>query len=152
MAAKTVRWGILSAAKIAREYVAPGIHDSARGVIAAIASRTPGKAETLAAPYGDVRIHSDYDALLADPEIDAIYIPLPNGDHVEWTLKCLEAGKHVLAEKPIALRADEIDGLIAARDRTGLVAAEAFMVTHHPQWIRAREMLCQNSMRSGTSR
>ncbi len=141
MAKQSVRWGILSAAKIAREFVAPGIHDSARGVISAIASRTPGKAEALAAPFGDVRIHSDYDALLADPDIDAIYIPLPNGDHVEWTLKCLEAGKHVLTEKPIALRADEIDGLIEARDRTGLVAAEAFMVTHHPQWIRAREMV-----------
>jgi len=146
MAAKTVQWGILSAAKIAREHVAPGIHSSARGAIAAVASRTPGKAETLAVPYGDVRIHSDYDALLADPEIDAIYIPLPNGDHVEWTLKCLEAGKHVLCEKPIALRADEIDGLIAARDRTGLVAAEAFMVTHHPQWIRAREMVADGAI------
>ncbi len=146
MTKETVRWGILSAAKIAREHVAPGIHDSARGVIAAIASRTPGKAETLAAPYGDVRIHSDYDALLADPQIDAIYIPLPNGDHVEWTLKCLDAGKHVLTEKPIALRADQIDGLIEARDRTGLVAAEAFMVTHHPQWIRVREMLAAGAI------
>jgi predicted dehydrogenase len=92
------------------------------------------------------RIHSDYDALLADPEIDAIYIPLPNGDHVEWTLKCLDAGKHVLTEKPIALRADEIDGLIEARDRTGRVAAEAFMVTHHPQWIRVREMLAEGAI------
>ncbi len=141
MAEEVVRWGILSAAKIAREWVAPGIHMSERGRIQAIASHTPGKAEALAAPYGDVTVHSDYEALLADPEVDAIYIPLPNGAHVEWTEKCLDAGKHVLCEKPIALKAEEIDRLIAARDRTGLVAAEAFMVTHHRQWIRVREMV-----------
>jgi predicted dehydrogenase len=135
-----VRWGILSAARIAREWVCPGIHASARGVVAAVASRTPGKGEALAAPYG-ARTHATYEALLEDPEIDAIYIPLPNGDHVEWTLKALAAGKHVLCEKPIALRAEEIDGLIAARDRSGKLAAEAFMVVHHPQWLRARELV-----------
>ena len=105
-----------------------------------MASLTPGKAEALAGPYG-ARTHASYEALLADPEIDAVYIPLPNGAHVEWTEKCLAAGKHVLCEKPIALRADEIDGLIAARDQSGRFAAEAFMVTHHPQWIRARELV-----------
>ncbi len=136
-----VRWGILSAAKIAREWVAPAIHISDRGHLAAVASRTAGKAEALAAPYPGVRLYDDYEALLADPAIDAIYIPLPNSDHVAWTAKCLEAGKHVLCEKPIALRAEEIDGLIALRDRTGLLAAEAFMVTHHPQWARARELV-----------
>ena len=136
----TVRWGILGAAKIAREWVAPAIHMSDRGVVAAVASLTPGKAEALAAPYG-ARAIGSYEALLADPEIDAIYIPLPNGAHVEWTAKCLEAGKHVLCEKPIALAASEIDPLIALRDRTGLVAAEAFMVTHHPQWLRTRELV-----------
>jgi predicted dehydrogenase len=135
-----VRWGILSAAKIAREWVCPGIHTSDRGVVAAVASRTPGKAEALAAPYG-ARTHASYEALLADPEIDAVYIPLPNGDHVEWTLKALEAGKHVLTEKPIALKAEEIDQLIAARDRSGKLAAEAFMVTHNPQWLRTRELV-----------
>jgi predicted dehydrogenase len=146
MADGQVRWGILSAAKIADEWVAPGIHMSDRGVIGAIASRTPGKAEALAAPYGDVTLYSDYDALLADPDIGAIYIPLPNGDHVQWTQRCLEAGKHVLCEKPIALAAGEIDGLIVERDRTGLVAAEAFMVTHHPQWIRARELVADGAI------
>jgi predicted dehydrogenase len=135
-----VRWGILSAAKIAREWVAPAIHASARGRVSAVASLTPGKAEALAAPY-DARTHASYEALLADPEIDAIYIPLPNGAHVEWTVKCLEAGKHVLCEKPIALKAEEIDTLIAARDRSGRFAAEAFMVTHHPQWVRTRELV-----------
>jgi predicted dehydrogenase len=146
MAEGRVRWGVLSAAKIAREWVAPGIHMSDRGELAAIASLTPGKAEALAAPYGRVRLHRSYEALLADPEVDAVYIPLPNHQHVEWTAKCLEAGKHVLCEKPIALKAREIDGLIALRDRTGLVAAEAFMVTHHPQWVRARELVREGAI------
>ncbi len=136
-----VRWGILSAAKIAREWVAPAIHLSDRGVIAAVASLTPGKAETIASSYPGARTHASYEALLADPEVDAIYIPLPNGQHVEWTARCLGAGKHVLCEKPIALRAGEIDELIALRDGTGLLAAEAFMVTHHPQWLRVRELV-----------
>lgn len=142
-----VRWGILGAGKIAREWVVPGIHMSDRGELAAVASRTPGKAEALAAPYGaGVRTFDDYDKLLADPDVDAIYIPLPNDAHVEWTRKCLEAGKPVLCEKPIALRADEIDGLIELRDRTGLLAAEAFMVTHHPQWIRAKELIAEGAI------
>ena len=135
-----VRWGILSAAKIAREWVCPGIHNSAHGIVAAVASKTPGKAEALAAPYG-ARTHASYEALLADPAIDAIYIPLPNGAHVEWTAKALAAGKHVLCEKPIAMKADEIDGLIAARDASKRLAAEAFMVTHHPQWHRVRDLI-----------
>lgn len=141
-----VRWGILSAAKIAREWLCPAIHNSAAGHIAAIASRTPGKAEALALAYGDVRLLDSYEALLADPEVDAIYIPLPNSDHVEWTVRCLEAGKHVLCEKPIALKAGEIDLLIALRDKTGLVAAEAFMVVHHPQWHRAREIVASGEL------
>jgi len=145
MAKDRVRWGVLSAGKIALEWVAPALDRSARGELVAVASRTPGKAEALAAPYG-ARTHATYEALLADPEVDAVYIPLPNGDHVEWTAKSLEAGKHVLCEKPIALRADEIDSLIALRDRTGLVAAEAFMVTHHPQWRRVRELLADGAI------
>lgn len=144
--AERVRWGILGAAKIAREWLAPAIHMSDRGEVAAIASRTPGKAEAMAGPYGAVRIHGDYDALLADPEVDAIYIPLPNDQHVEWTARCLKAGKHVLCEKPIALSAEEIDGLIALRDETGLIAAEAFMVCHHPQWKRAKELVEEGAL------
>ena len=140
-----VRWGILGAAKIARDWVAPAIHASSRGVVAAVGSRDRAKAAAMAAPYG-ARAVEGYEALLADPGVDAIYIPLPNGDHVAWTLKCLEAGKHVLCEKPIALAAGEIDALIAARDRTGLVAAEAFMVTHHPQWRRVRELLREGAV------
>lgn len=141
-----VNWGILSAAKIAREWVAPAIHGSASGRIAAIASRTPGKAEALAAPFGNVRLLDDYDALLGDPAVDAVYIPLPNGDHVHWTKRALAAGKHVLCEKPIALHEGEIDALIEARDTSGRFAAEAFMVTHHPQWRRVREMLAKGAV------
>jgi predicted dehydrogenase len=113
--------------------------------VAAVGSRDLAKAAAMAAPFG-ARAIEGYEALLADPGVDAIYIPLPNGDHVEWTLKCLEAGKHVLCEKPIALEAGEIDDLIAARDRTGLLAAEAFMVTHHPQWVRVRELLGEGAI------
>ena len=112
MQEKRVRWGILGAAKIAREWLCPAIHMSKAGTIEAIASRTAGKAEDLARPYGDVRIFDDYEAMLGDADIDAIYVPLPNADHVEWTMKCLEAGKHVLCEKPIALKVEEIDTLI----------------------------------------
>lgn len=140
MSAEVMRWGILGAAKIAREWVCPAIHMSDRGRVAAVASRDPSRAAPMAAPYG-ARVIEGYEALLADPEIDAVYVPLPNGAHVEWTGKCLDAGKHVLCEKPIALKAEEIDGLIAARDRAGRFAAEAFMVTHHPQWIRVRELV-----------
>ncbi|MEO1314398.1 MAG: Gfo/Idh/MocA family oxidoreductase [Pseudomonadota bacterium] len=141
-----LRWGILSAAKIAQEWVAPAIHASTSSRIVAIASRTPGKAEALAQPYGALRLHSDYDALLADTEVDAIYIPLPNGTHVEWTQKCLAAGKHVLCEKPIALAEAEIDGLITARDAADKFAAEAFMVTHHPQWRRVRDLIAEGAI------
>ena len=91
-------------------------------------------------------LHTDYVALLDDPGVDAIYIPLPNAHHVEWTAKCLEAGKHVLCEKPIALQASEIDRLIDLRDRTGLVAAEAFMVVHHPQWLRVRALVAEGAI------
>ena len=121
-----VRWGILSAAKIAREWVAPALHNSTHGVVAAIASLTPGKAGALAERYSNVTIHNSYEALLANPDVDAVYIPLPNGAHIEWTKKALLAGKHVLCEKPIALKADQIDELITLRNKTGLVAAEAF--------------------------
>jgi predicted dehydrogenase len=140
-----VRWGILGAAKIAREWLAPAIHLSARGSVAAVASRDEGKAAALAAPYG-ARVVAGYEALLEDPGIDAVYIPLPNGQHVEWTAKCLAAGKHVLCEKPLALKAEEIDELIRLRDQTGLVAAEAFMVVHHPQWLRVRELLAEGAV------
>ncbi len=136
-----VRWGILGAANFAREHMAPAIHAAHGATLAAIATSDPAKAAPFRAFCPDLRIHGSYDALLADPAIDAVYVPLPNHLHVEWTLKALAAGKHVLTEKPIAMQADEIDQIIAARDRTGLLAAEAYMIVHHPQWQRAKAWL-----------
>jgi len=138
---KTIRWGILGAAKFAREHMGPAIHAAHGAELAALATSDPAKAEGFRAFCPSLRLHASYEALLADPEIDAVYIPLPNHLHVEWTLKALRAGKHVLTEKPIVLKAEEIDTIIAERDRTGLLAAEAYMITHHPQWHRAKEWL-----------
>lgn len=136
---KPVKWGVLGAAKFAREHMAPAIHAAKGAELAALATSDPAKAEGFRAFCPGLTVHDSYDALLADPTIDAVYIPLPNHMHVEWTLKTLAAGKHVLTEKPIALKARDIDQIIAARDRTGLLAAEAYMIVHHPQWQRAKE-------------
>jgi predicted dehydrogenase len=119
--------------------MAPAIHAAEGAELVALATSDPAKAEGFSAFCPGLTVHGSYDALLADPGIDAVYIPLPNHLHVEWTLKCLAAGKHVLTEKPIALQAEEIDRIIAARDATGLLAAEAYMIVHHPQWRRAKE-------------
>lgn len=138
---KPVRWGVLGAARFAREQMAPAIHAADGAELAALATSDPAKAAGFQAFCPGITLHGSYDALLADPTIDAVYIPLPNHLHVEWTLKALAAGKHVLTEKPIALRAEEIDQIIAARDRSGLLAAEAYMIVHHPQWQRAKAWL-----------
>jgi predicted dehydrogenase len=138
---QTMRWGILGAANFARQHMGPAIHAAHGAELVALATSSPAKAEGFQAFCPALKVHASYDALLADPGIDAVYIPLPNHLHVEWTLKALRAGKHVLTEKPIAMRADEIDQIIAERDRTGLLAAEAYMIVHHPQWQRAREWL-----------
>lgn len=136
---KPVRWGVLGAANFARQHMAPAIHAAEGAELAALATSDPAKAAGFQAFCPGLTVHSTYEALLADPTIDAIYIPLPNHMHVEWTLKTLAAGKHVLTEKPIAMKAREIDQIIAARDRTKLLAAEAYMIVHHPQWQRAKE-------------
>ena len=137
----TVNWGVLGASNFAREHMAPAIHAASGARLAALATSDPAKAAGFQAFAPDLRLHGSYEALLADPAIDAVYIPLPNHLHVEWTLKALAAGKHVLTEKPIAMQASEIDQIIAARDASGLLAAEAYMIVHHPQWQRAREWL-----------
>lgn len=136
---KTIRWGILGASNFALNFMAPAIHLARQAEFAALATSNPDKAIPFRDLCPSLAVHSSYDALLADPSIDAVYIPLPNHLHVEWTLKALAAGKHVLCEKPIAMQASDIDRIIAARDATGLLAAEAFMIVHHPQWLRARE-------------
>ena len=129
-----LRWGILGLARIAVTQLIPAIALSPRARLTAIASLS-GKS------LPGVTCHDSYQALLADPEVDAIYIPLPNDMHVEWSVKALEAGKHVLCEKPLAWDVAGIDRVIAARDATGLLAAEAFMVAHHPQWLHVRDLI-----------
>jgi predicted dehydrogenase len=137
---KPVRWGILGAAKFAREYMGPAINEADGAQLVALGTSSEEKAAAFQTFCPDLRVFNDYDGLLADPDIDAVYIPLPNHMHIEWGTKALKAGKHVLIEKPVAMLADEIDELIALRDKTGLLAAEAYMIVHHPQWIRAREL------------
>ena len=138
----TVRWGILGNAKIARDQVIPAIRLSARGHVQAVASLS-GRGLYGPAP---VTLHRSYEALLADPLVDAVYIPLPNNLHVDWTEKALRAGKHVLCEKPLAWDVAGIDRLIAARDASGRMAAEAFMVAHHPQWAYVRDLIADGAI------
>ncbi len=136
-----VRWGILGASHFARHHMAPAIHAARGADLVAIATSDPVKAEGFWDFAPRMTMHATYEALLADPSIDAVYIPLPNHLHVEWTLKALAAGKHVLCEKPIAMEEAAFDALIVARDKTGLLAAEAYMIVHHPQFIRARQLV-----------
>ena len=143
---KTVNWGVLGAAKFAREHMARAIHEAEGARLHSLATSDPAKAEGFRAFCPDLKVHASYDALLADPEVDAVYIPLPNHLHVEWTRKAALAGKHVLTEKPIALAAVEIDGLIALRDASGLLVTEAYMIVHHPQWQRARQLVAEGAI------
>ena len=136
-----VRWGVLGVAGIAVRKVIPAMQRSEVTEVTAIASRDLAKARQAAGPLGIAKAYGSYEALLADPEIDAIYNPLPNHLHVPWSIKAAEAGKHVLCEKPIGLSVAEARELMAVRDRTGVQIGEAFMVHCHPQWLRAREII-----------
>jgi len=139
MATKKIRWGILSTANIGMQKVIPAIQKSAHSEVVAIASRDGEKARAAAARLGIPRTHDSYEALLADPGIDAIYNPLPNHLHVPMTVAAAKAGKHVLCEKPIALNAAEAGQL--RQCPPGSIVLEAFMVRFHPQWQRAREII-----------
>ncbi len=141
MAQRKVRWGVLGAARIAVRKVIPAMQRSAFCDVAALASRDRAKGEAAAGELGIPRVHDSYEALLADPTIDAVYNPLPNHLHVPWSIRALESGKHVLCEKPIGLDVAEVESLIAARDRTGRRVQEAFMVRTHPQWLGVREIV-----------
>jgi predicted dehydrogenase len=136
-----VRWGVLGAAKIATVKVIPAMQRGTWSVVTAIASRNMATASAAAKTLGIAKAYGSYEDLLSDPEIDAVYIPLPNHLHVEWSIRAAEHGKHVLCEKPIALTAADARRLIDVRDRTGVRMQEAFMVRTHPQWIRAREIV-----------
>src|SRR3979490_3060804 len=139
--ANKVRWGILSTAKIGVKKVIPGMQKGKFCEIAAIASRNLQRAEETARSLGIAKAYGSYEELLADPQIDAIYNPLPNQMHVPWSIKAAEAGKHVLCEKPLSLTVAEAKTLLAARDRTKVKIGEAFMVRTHPQWLRTREII-----------
>jgi predicted dehydrogenase len=136
-----LRWGVLSTADIALKKVIPAMQRGQYGSVVAIASRNLQKAQQAAAALNIPTAYGSYEELLADPNIDAVYIPLPNQLHVPWTIKAAEAGKHILCEKPLSLTAAEAQTLLAVRARTGVKIGEAFMVDCHPQWLRLRELL-----------
>lgn len=141
-----VNWGIISTALIGTAKVIPAMQKSKHCRIQAIASRDLALAKKWAKQLGIPKAYGSYEELLADREIEAIYNPLPNHLHVPWSIKAAEAGKHVLCEKPIALDAKEAEQLVAARNRTGKLITEAFMVRSHPQWLRARELVRQGKI------
>ncbi len=143
---RTVRWGVLGTADIARARALPSIKDAPHATLAAIGSRDLGKARAMATEFGAPRAHGSYEALLADPEVDALYIPLPNHLHLEWSVRALEAGKHVLCEKPLVLASKEVAALAAARDRSGRHIEEAFSYRNHPQWATIREVLTSGAI------
>src|ERR1044072_4960733 len=136
-----LRWGVLGAAKIALRRVIPSMQASPRSLVVAIASRDAGKARAAADELGIPRAYGSYEELLADPQGEAGYIPLPHHLHVPGSMRAALAGKHVLCEKPIALSAKEARTLLPVRDQTGVQIAEAFMVRTHPQWHRVRELI-----------
>lgn len=143
---KPIRWGILGAADFARAHMGPAIHAAQGAELFALATTSPEKVAGFRAFAPGLRVHDTYDALLDDAEIDAVYIPLPNHLHVEWTKRALAAGKAVLTEKPMTLNEGAFDDLIAARDKAGLLAAEAFMIVYHPQWQMARRLLAEGAI------
>ena len=142
-----VRWGVLSTANIGTGKVIPAMQKGTLSEVTAIASRNLESAQAAAATLGIARAYGSYEELLADPEIEAIYNPLPNHLHVPWSIKAIEAGKHVLCEKPIALTAAEAQTLLdAARQYPQIKVMEAFMYRFHPQWQRAKELVTSNAI------
>lgn len=133
-----LNWGILSTARIGLQQVIPAIQKSTNGRVTAIASRSPQKAAAAAGEAGISTSYGTYEELLEDPGVDAIYNPLPNNMHLEWNVKAMEAGKHVLCEKPLGLSVPEVEEMISVRDRCRVKAGEAFMVKSHPQWRDVR--------------
>jgi D-xylose 1-dehydrogenase (NADP+, D-xylono-1,5-lactone-forming) len=135
-----VRWGVLSTARINRPVLA-GARQSDRVDVVAVASRDQARADAYAREHGIERAYGTYDALLEDPDVEAVYISLPNSLHVEWTIRALEAGKHVLCEKPFDRRPNEVERAFGVAERAGLVLMEAFMWRHHPQTIALQEVV-----------
>ena len=140
-----VRWGVLSTAGIATRHVIPAMQRGRYSRVTAIASREHARAEKVAADFGIATAYGSYDDLLADPDVDAVYIPLPNHLHLRYSIQALEAGKHVLCEKPVGLNAAEAETLArAAAARPRLIVMEAFMYRFHPQWQRAKRLVAED--------
>ncbi len=143
----TLRWGVLGAAGIATKQVIPAMQRGRCTRVTAIASRDPARAEAVASQLDIARAHGSYEALLRDPDVDAVYVPLPNHLHVPWSIRALEAGKHVLCEKPVGMNAGEARQLeAAAAARPRLKVMEAFMYRFHPQWQRARALVREGAI------
>jgi predicted dehydrogenase len=138
-----IRWGVLSTAAIGVKKVIPAMQQGQYSTVTAIASRDLAKAQEAAKALGIPIAYGSYEELLADPNIDAIYNPLPNQLHIPWTAKAAEAGKHVLCEKPFSMTVAEAKSLLPIRNRTGVKIGEAFMIRSFPQWLRLRELLNQ---------
>lgn len=136
-----VRWGVFSTSQFALKLAVPAMQNSEWCAIRAIASRDREKAEAAARAVGIPKAYGSYEELLRDPEIEAIYNPMPNHMHVPWSIKAVEAGKHVLCEKPLSVTVSEARELQRAQEKTGMKIGEAFMVRTHPQWLRARELV-----------
>ncbi len=137
---KKLSWGLLSTAHINRRVIPP-IKSSKRNQLSAVGSRDEAHARQYAQEWGIPKAYASYEDLLADPEIDVIYNSLPNSLHAEWTIKALQAGKHVLCEKPMTIRLEEIDAVAEAAQKAGKIVAEAFMYRHHPQTIQVKELV-----------
>jgi predicted dehydrogenase len=146
----TIRWGVLSTAAIGVKKVIPGMQRGQFSRVTAIASRDLSRAQKAARTLGIEKAYGSYDELLDDPEIDAIYNPLPNQMHVPWTIRAAEAGKHVLCEKPLSLTVAEAQALLSVRAKAGVKIGEAFMIRTHPQWLRVQQLLREG--RIGTLR
>lgn len=145
MANNVLKWGLLSTARINRALIPP-LRASRRNQLVAVASRTQESADNYAREWKISRAHGSYEALLADPEIDVVYISLPNHLHAPWTIKAVEAGKHVLCEKPLALNVEEVDAIQSAAGRHGRVVMEAFMYRHHAQTLKVQELVKSGSL------
>jgi predicted dehydrogenase len=142
----TVRWGILSTANIGMKKVTPAIQRAANCEVVAIASRNPDQAAEAAAGLGIPISYGSYEQLLAADDIDAVYIPVPNNLHAEWTIKTAAAGKHILCEKPLAMSASQAEEMVRACDEAGVKLVEAFMYRHHPSWVAAIDAVRDGSI------
>jgi len=141
-----IRWGILGTAKIARQHVLPAMQAADRCEVVAVASRSQARAEEVSEALGIEKAYGSYGQLLHDGAIDAVYIPLPNHMHAEWSIASARTGKHILCEKPIALTTAEAESMVRAADESGVILREAFMYQFHPTWQRVRELVADGEL------